>query len=57
MHVDLKQIESQLFLQQKLVYSGSAKNCNLESAHHMHVPTQQEEDNAFIEGKMKLGGL
>ena len=57
-----KQIDCQILLQQRWVYSGSAENCNLRSAtmashvqaSHGQVPTW---GNAFIKGKRKLRGL
>ena len=58
--VDLKQIDCQLFLQQRRIYLGSAENCHLGSASmvsQMQVPALQGKENTFIEGKRKLGGL
>ena len=46
-NVDLKQIDCQLFLQQKWVQSELAENCNLRSAtmvSHVQVPSWQEEN-------------
>ena len=43
-----------------MVYSGSAKNCNLGSATmvgHVQIPMTQGEEKAFKEGERKLGGL
>ena len=53
-NVDLKQIDCQIFLQERWIYSGSAENCNLGSATMVsfrQVPAQQGEENSFIEGK------
>ena len=58
--IDLKQVDCQLFLQQKWVYTGSTKNCNsgpATMASHMQVRAQQREAKSFKEGKRKLGGL
>ena len=59
-HADLKQMNYQLFLKQKWVYSGSAKYCNLGSAtmaNHMQVPPNRERRILLQRGKRKLGGL
>ena len=56
--IDLKQIDCQLFLQQRWVYSGSAENCNLGSATMVsqgQVPTCQEKESTFIEGGREVG--
>ena len=58
--VELKQVDDQIFLQERWVYSGSAGNCNLGSATvviHVQVSTWQGKENNFIEGKRKLGRL
>ena len=55
--VDLKQIHSQLALQQKQVYLGSAKNCNSGSAttvSHASPPVAREE-KLFYRGKKEVG--
>ena len=60
LNVDLKQINCQLFLQQKWVYSSSAKNCSSESAtiaNRMQVLSKNGKENSFIKGKRKLGGF
>lgn len=47
--VDLKQSDCQVSLWQKWAYSGLAENYNLGSkASHMHVLSEQEEENVFI---------
>lgn len=59
-NIDLKQIDCQIFLQQKWVYSGSAENHSLGSAtvaSFRRVPAQQGEESYFYRGKRKLGGL
>ena len=41
-----------------MVYSGTAKNCHVEvatTASYVHVPTWQEEENAFLEGGKEFG--
>ena len=53
-NVDMKQIDYQIFLQQRWVYLGSAENCNSVSAtmvSHMQVSKGQGKENSFIEGK------
>ena len=57
--VDLKQIDCQMYLQQKWVYLGSAENCNSGSAtrvSHVQAPPGQGKDICIAE-KRKLGGL
>lgn len=47
--VNLKQVDCQVFLQQRWIYSGSAENCSSESAtmvSHMQVP--------YCKGQRKL---
>ena len=55
--VDLRQIDFQLFLQHKRVYSGSAENGSATMASHVQVPSKNGKENAFTEGKRNLGGL
>ena len=58
-NVDLKQIDCQLFLQQKCVYQGSAKNCNLVFEHgelHAQFHTGGQE-KSFKGEKRKLGEI
>ena len=55
--VDLKQIDCQIFLQPRWIYSGSPENCSLGSAtvgSHMQVP-EGEGRNTFIEGEKEAG--
>ena len=57
---DLKQIDYQIFLQQRWIHLGSAENCNLVSVtmvSHVQILTQQGKENTFKEGKRKLRGL
>lgn len=57
---DLKQTGCQILLQQRRVYLGSANNYSLESApmvSHVQVLAGQGQENSFIEGRRKLGGL
>ena len=49
--VDLKQIDCQIFLWQRLVFSRLAENCNSRSitmVSHVQVPTQQVKKNTFL---------
>ena len=57
--VDLKQIDCQIFLQQKWICSGSAENCNLGCAtmmSHVQVSTWQGKETVFTGRKRKLEG-
>ena len=57
--VDVKQVDCQLFLQQRWVYSGSTENCNSESAtmeSYVQIPPQQGKENT-LERERKLRGL
>ena len=48
------------FSSKKWVYLGLTKNYNLESTDlesHVQVPSKNGEENSFIKGKRKLGGL
>ena len=56
---NLKQMDCQIFLWQKWIYSGSAENCNLGSAtmmSHVQVSTWQGKETVFTERKRKLEG-
>ena len=56
--IDLKQIYYQLFLQNKWVYLGSAKNYNSGSAtmaSHMQVPCTAREGECFYRGEKEVG--
>ena len=58
--VDLKQIDCQIFIQQRRVYWESAENCNSGSAimaSYMHIPTCQRKQRIFIERNRMLGEL
>ena len=56
--VDLKQIDCQIFLQQRWLYLRSAENCNSVSAtiaSHMQVLTWQGKRNTFCREEKKIG--
>ena len=42
-----QQIDFQLFLQQKWVYSGSAENQSVTMASHVQVPSKNGEENFY----------
>lgn len=55
---DLKQTNCQVFLQQRRIYSGSAKNCNWGPTNvmsHVQVPTQQGKEKLLQRGKGSWG--
>ena len=57
--VDLKQIDCQIFLQQRWVYLRSAETCHLGSIimmRHLQIPAGQGKENVFAKGKRKRGG-
>ena len=56
-NVDLKQIDCQLFLQQKCVYSQSTKTCNLGSVTMASHTSSMPLEDSYREGKRKLEGL
>ena len=58
--VDLKQIDCQIFLQQRWVYSGSAENCSSSFATRVTPcasPQRARDVEHFYKGKRKLRGL
>ena len=59
-NVDLKQIDCQIFLQQRWAHFRSAENYSPGAAimvSHVQVLAKQVKEDPFIEGKRKPGGL
>ena len=56
-NIDLKQIDWQLFLQQRWVYSGLTENCNSVYNHDQPQasPSTARKGYTFIDRKRKLG--